>query len=201
MTIDERRKQLLWYPMRVAYGRPERMRRIGEQLSEEGIEYFLPMRLEIQKTADWDVCKDYVPAIQGLIFVHASQEQLTALKMTRRDFEPMRYVTNHVAESGLDRILVVPDRQMENFMKVASIRDGRVVILDYTEFLAEPGKRVRVTQGEFEGSVGTIKRIKKSQCVVVQIEGVAAVAIAFVPSSWLEELSEADYLQFMHGKK
>ena len=193
----DRKKQLLWYPMRVTYGREERMTRVKEQLEASGVECFMPYRCEFQKTNDWNVKKVLTPAIQGLIFVHATQENITDLKMTRREFETIHYMTNLFARGEDDKILVVPDRQMTNFMKVASMQDGRVVFLDYTDFIAEPGKRVRVSQGDFVGSIGTIKRIKKNQCVVVQIEGVSAVAIAFVPPAWLEEISEDEYRQYM----
>jgi transcription antitermination factor NusG len=44
---------------------------------------------------------------------------------------------------------------------------------------------VRVNEGHFAGVEGVIKRIRKNKHVVVQIEGVAAVAITFVPASYL----------------
>jgi len=197
--IEVRRKQTLWYPMRIAYGRAERMTYFQQLLEKEKLEYFLPMRYEYQKTSDWDVRRVCVPAIHGLVFIHSSQEVLTGLKMTRREFEPMRYITNALSERGDDHLLVIPDRQMNNFMNIYSKSDDRVALLDYTDFIAKPGKRVRVTQGDFQNAVGTIKRIKKSQCVVVQIEGLAAIAITFVPSAWLQEISESEYQQFMQS--
>lgn len=87
---------------------------------------------------------------------------------------------------GLKReIIRVPDRQMEDFMRVASIDDDRVMFLDYNDFVAGPGRRVKVTEGFFAGVEGTVKRIKNNRHVVVQIEGVAAVAIAYVPAKCL----------------
>jgi len=47
-----------------------------------------------------------------------------------------------------------------------------------------------VTDGDFAGVEGTIKRVKKNKCVVVQIENVAAVAIAFLPAAFLETLED-----------
>lgn len=187
--------------MRITYGRPERMIRFQELLNKEQLEYFLPMRVDYQKTDDWNVRKSYVPAVNGLIFIHSTQEELTNLKMTRKDFEPMHYCMNHFAETEADRVLVIPDRQMDNFMSVYNRNDSRISLLEYTDFIAKPGKRVRITQGDFENTIGTIKRIKKSQCIVVQLEGFTALAIAFVPPSWLEELSESDYQALMEIKK
>ena len=107
--------------------------------------------------------------------------------MFRREFQSLRYMTNMFSDG--EKILTVPDRQMDNFIRVASVQDSRVQFLEYNqEFLAKPGKRVRVTDGDFKGCEGVIRRIKKNQCVVVQVEGIAAVAITFVPSAWLEEI-------------
>lgn len=197
---DDRRKQLLWYPMRITYGRPERMKRFQEMLTQEHLETFMPMRTEFQRTKNWDVHKLTVPAVNGLIFVRSTQEQLTELKMTRREFGPMHYWTNLFSESDDDRVLVIPDKQMENFMRVYSMGNDHVALLEYTDFIAKPGKRVRIIQGDFENTIGTVKRIKKSQCIVVQLEGFTAMAIAHVPPSWLEEITESEYQEYMSAR-
>lgn len=186
MVSAEKRKQMLWYPMRIAYGRDERVLRFKQQLDVEGIENFLPLRYKYMKTDDWDVEKKLVPAVHGLIFVYSTQEKLTELKMTRKEFEPLHYMTNQLAENSDDSILTVPTSQMENFMHVASLQDDRFIYLENMEFVAKPGKKVRITEGDFKGVEGVIKRIKKNQCVVVQIEGIAAIALTFVPPVWLE---------------
>lgn len=192
-----KKTEVHWYPMRIAYGRAERMERFQKMLNEEHIENFMVWRDEFERTADWNVRKYRVPAVAGLIFVHASQEEITHLKMTRREFEPMRYYTNLLSKESTDKILIIPDTQMQNFMNIYNRHNDKVALLEYTDFIAKPGKRVRVTQGDFANTIGTIKRIKKTQCVVVQLEGFAAIALAFVPPSWLEELSESEYQQLM----
>lgn len=199
--INERRQQVLWYPMRITYGRTERMLRFKEMFEQEHLECFMPMRVEFQTTDNFDVRKLTVPAVNGLLFVHASQEQLTNLKMTHREFEPMHYCMNHFAENEDDKILIIPDRQMENFMRAYTLQDGHAALLEYTDFIAKPGKRVRVTEGIYENLVGTVKRIKKSQCIVVELEGFAAITLGFLPPTSLEEISESDYQIYMSARK
>jgi len=173
-----------WFPMRVTYGREEAVKK---ELDQDEVENFLPMCEEWVFDDKRIPHRSLKPAIRNLIFIHSSQEKITQLKMYRREYQSLRYMTN--VFSGSDKILTVPDRQMDNFIRVASVQDNRVQFLEYNhEFLAKPGKRVRVTDGDFKGSEGVIRRIKKNQCVVVQVEGVAAVAITFVPSAWLEEI-------------
>lgn len=188
--LRELMNKVLWYPMRVAYDRGDRVLSIRDALKARGIEHFLPMHWEYTKD-DLDARKKLTPAINGLIFIHASRSFITELKR-QPGFEPLRYWMDLTkGPDAEDRILTVPDAQMQNFMRVASTEGENLVYLQYNEqFLDKPGKRVRITQGDFEGCTGTIRRIKKRQCVVVQIDHVAALALAFVPPTWLEELKE-----------
>ena len=182
--------KVLWYPMRVAYDRGDRVLLIRDALKERGIDHFLPMHWEYIK-GDLDARKKLTPAINGLIFIHASRSVITDLKQ-QQGFEALRYWMDKTkAPDADDKILTVPDAQMQNFMQVASTEDDNYVYLQYNEqFLDKPGKRVRITQGDFEGCTGTIRRIKKRQCVVVQIDHVIAVALAYVPPTWLEEIKD-----------
>ena len=182
--------KVLWYPMRVAYDRGDRVLLIRDALKARSIEHFLPMHWEYTK-GDLDARKKLTPAINGLIFIHASRTVITELKR-QQGFEALRYWMDKTkGPDAEDKILTVPDAQMHNFMQVASTEDDNYVYLQYNEqFLDKPGKRVRITQGDFAGCTGTIRRIKKRQCVVVQIDHVVAVALAYVPPTWLEELKE-----------
>ena len=178
----ESNKDIRWYPMRVTY---HRELRIKEQLDALGIDSFVPMHHDLADSFD-SPRKILVPAIHNLIFVHASQEVLTRLKMHRKEFEPMRYMTKTSAD-GHKELLYVPDRQMEDFMRVASAQEESVIFLDIRDS-ANMGRRVRITAGRFKGIEGVIKRIKKNKYFLVQIDGVAAVAITYVPADCLESI-------------
>lgn len=182
-----RNEQVLWYPMRVCYGREEAIKNVLDNLS---VRNFLPM----QQLRGWvdekgEPHQHFVPAIRNLIFINSSQQRITELKMYNKDCQPLRYMTNPFSHNDNDYILTVPDRQMENFIRVASVKDDRLLYLDPSaEFLNKPGKKVRITDGEFKDAEGVIKRIKNNKRVVVEIHGVAAVAITYVPSVWLEPI-------------
>lgn len=176
-----------WFPMRITYRREQK---IKHHLDALGIENFLPMHYELVLTPRGKKKRMLVPAIRNLLFVRSTQAILTDLKMTRREFEPMRYMTNHLTDNWDERILRIPDAQMDNFMRVASRRDDSVMFLKTNDFLHKEGRRVRIIDGDFAGVEGTIKRIKRNKHVVVQLEGIAAVAIAYVPGSALCEIDD-----------
>ena len=179
-------KPVFWFPMRVTYHREMKIKAL---LDELGIESFVPQRYELVETKASGKKRMLVPAIHNLIFVKSTQEQITQLKMTREAFAPMRYIMKRSFSSNEKReILHVPDEQMNNFMRVASLQDERIMFLDYNQLRNNIGKPVRIIDGYFAGVEGTIKRINRNKRVVVQIEGVAAVAIAFVPASCIKLL-------------
>ena len=172
-----------WFPMRVTYHRELKIKLL---LDELGIENFLPMHYELVETKTGGKKTVLLPAIHNLLFVRSTQERLTELKMTREELSPMRYIMKRsLDDNSKSEILTVPDQQMENFMRVASVQDDRVMFLDYNDFINKIGQRVKIVDGFFAGVEGVIKRINKNKRVVVQLEGLAAVAIAFIPSSQL----------------
>lgn len=173
-----------WFPMRVTYHRELKIKSILDDL---GIENFLPMHFELVETKTGGKKSVLTPAIHNLLFVHSTQERLTELKMTREKLSPMRYIMKRSSDNQSE-ILTVPDQQMENFMRVASVQDDRVMFLDNNDFIKKVGQRVKVIDGCFSGVEGVIKRINRNKHVVVQLEGLAAVAIAFVPASHLSIL-------------
>ena len=184
-----------WFPMRVTY---QREMKVKAELDRLGIECFVPMRykvLESRKTlagdspddGDTELRRELVPAINNLIFVHSSQERISELKMTNEMLEPLRYMLDRTA-SREHAIMTVSDRQMENFMRVASKTDDSVMFLDEETVVGKEGKRVEIMGGPFEGVTGVIKRVKRCKRVVVELEGIASVAIAFVPAGLLKEI-------------
>lgn len=181
------RSERAWYPMRVTYGREVKVK---ESLDKLGIDNFLPMHYELVDPGDGNKKRLLVPAIHNLIFIYDSREDITLLKTTRREFQPLRYITKHFAESVADNILTVPETQMRNFMRVASVQDDSVIFLDNSDYLNKVGRRVVITEGYFAGVEGVVKRIKKNKHVVVQLEGLAAVAVTYVPASCLRALDE-----------
>lgn len=177
----------MWFPMRVTY---QREMKVKAELDRLGIENFVPMRykvVESQNNGDTELRRVLVPAINNLIFVRSTQERVSELKRTNEVLEPLRYMMDHTAARE-HAIMTVADGEMENFMRVASRTDDSVMFLDAETVLGKEGKRVEIMGGAFEGVTGVIRRVKRCKRVVVEIEGVASVAIAWVPAGMLKEI-------------
>ena len=176
-----------WFPMRVTY---HREMKVKVELDRLGIENFVPMRykvVESQNGGDTELRRVLVPAISNLIFVRSTQERMSELKRRNEVLEPLRYMMDHTA-TGEHTIMTVADREMENFMRVASRTDDSMIFLDNDTVVGKEGKCVEIMGGAFEGVKGVIRRVKRCKRVVVEIEGVASVAIAWVPAGMLKEI-------------
>ena len=173
-----------WFPMRVTY---QREMKVKAELDRLGIENFVPMTYRVVDADTDNPRRELVPAISNLIFVRSTQERVSKLKQTNEVLEPLRYMMDHTA-SREHAIMAVADKEMENFIRVASRTDDSVMFLDADTVVGKEGKRVEIMGGAFEGVSGVIRRVKRCKRVVVELEGIASVAIAFVPAVLLKEL-------------
>lgn len=182
--------EIKWFPMRVTYAREEQVKAFLDQV---GIENYLPLHYEYIERGRRrrQVLR---PAVRNLIFIHDSQKHITELKMTIKELLPLRYMVKpaiKLAENTVrHEIITVPDHQMKMFLKVTAHPDNKLVYMENLDFAGRPGKRVKVVAGDFTGIEGVIKRVKRNKCVVVQIEGVVAVAIAYIPQAFLRVIDD-----------
>ena len=176
----------IWFPMRVTYSREMKVKGELERLE---IENFVPMTYKVADAGTDHPHRELVPAINNLIFVHSTQEVISRLKLSNDVLEPLRYMMD--LTTGDDPVIMtVSDREMENFMLVASRTDDSVMFLDENSVVGKEGKHVLITGGAFKGVTGVIRRVKRCKRVVVELEGIASVAIAFVPAVLLKEIRE-----------
>ena len=173
-----------WFPMRVTY---QREMKVKAELDRLGIENFVPMKYKVVDGDTDNPHRELVPAISNLIFVRSTQERVSELKQSNEVLEPLRYMMDHTA-SREHSIMTVADRDMANFMRVASVTDDSVMFLDNETVVGKEGKRVEIMGGAFEGVTGVIRRVKHCKRVVVELEGIASVAIAYVPVVLLKEI-------------
>ena len=177
-----------WFPMRVTYSRELKVK---AELDRLKIENFIPMTYQVMYADTEHPHRELVPAINNLIFVHSTQERISYLKQKNEVLEPLRYILDQTAQEA-HTIMTVKDRQMENFMRVASMTDNSVMFLNDECVIGKEGKHVQIMGGVFEGVKGVIRRVKRCKRVVVELKGIAGVAIAFVPAALLKEIENSN---------
>ena len=175
--------QTCWFPMRVTYGRECAVKAF---LDAEGIENFLPMTTKVSKVGH-RIVKKRVPALSNLIFIRHTMNHLTMLKQSRADAEPLRYMVRHAlrGDSANNEIITVPDRQMDNFLRVAAGPEDEYTYLSLEEMNGHEQGHVKIVSGPFAGVEGVVKRIHGNKQVVVELEGLGGITIKFVPKQFI----------------
>lgn len=172
-----------WYVMR-AYKCEAKAEKI---LLESGIRYFVPkiyvLRTSLSRGETRKKKRVLVPAIPGIVFVHASQLAIVQLKKT---YNFLQFVTRKIL--GVTEYLTVPEQEMDNFIKVASHYESSLTYYTPDEIQNEKGIRVRIHGGAFDGVEGTLLKVKgkRSKRLVVSIENVSAIAIAEISPDLIE---------------
>ena len=179
-----------WYPMRIFHSSIKRQNQLNELLTQEATveRIYIPQSLvDVEE-------KTYVPALVNYIFLRMSLKDLRGIKADKGKYDNLRYVmnTDHDEDyNPISRIAYVPNKQMEDFMRVIDSSNEQVVMLENLGFACKPGEKVRITKGVFEGVEGTLKSIKKHLCVVIPIKNVMAVAITNIPRKFLQKIDDA----------
>lgn len=83
------------------------------------------------------------------------------------------------------RSLIIPDKQMEDFMFLLDFSTDGVEVLNKD---LKRGDRVRVIKGPLSGLEGELVRLKGHKRVVIRLDGVASIATSYIPSSFLEKI-------------
>lgn len=171
-----------WFAIRVTYSREIKFKKY---LDELGVENFIPMTL-VEKERKGRIQKELIPAIHNLVFVHVTRGRMEEIRQDSNLVIPIRYIRDHATQSPV----VVPDKQMRNFMQVADQHNPDNLFLSAEDVALRKGDKVRVLSGPFKGVVGTFVRIKRNRRVVVDIPGVMAIASAFVHPNDVEVIEK-----------
>lgn len=168
-----------WFAMKVFQNR---VFEIESYLQARDIETYFPVHYE-EKTVGGEKKTVRKPVISSLIFLRTFSENLTAIEKDLSSKVALyRYRKSR-------QVAVIPDREMDIFKMVTSVSNNNWDYVDVAAMSFRPEDRVRVIDGDFKGAEGYIKRIKGNRRLVVAIEGVVAVATAYIPSCYLEKLS------------
>lgn len=168
--------------MRITYSRELSLK---VYLDEIQVENFIPMRYEYVVRNERKIRK-LVPAVHNLVFIHTTRRKLDEIKEAKAAVFPLRYIMDR----EIRQPITIPENQMRNFIAVAGTYDQQVIYLPPMDVSMTKGDRVRINGGIFEGVEGIFLRIKGDRRVVVSIEGVMAVATAFIHPSLVEKVEE-----------
>lgn len=170
----QERAEVRWYAMR-AYKCESKAEEALK--SKDGMEYFIPKRYEM-RTYHGVKSKRLVPVIPSLVFVHASHDHITEFK---KHSNFLQFITWE--KSTGREYITVPDRQMDNFILVASKYEEDTIYYTPEEIDIRKGVRVRIHGGKFDNAEGVFMRVKgkRSRRLVVQLDDIMAASVEVHP--------------------
>lgn len=175
-------EQPLWYALRVTYNREMKVK---ADLDERGFRNFVPMQYKAQ-VRNGRLVKRLVPSVHNLIFVYIEPSRMREYK--EETALPIRYIMRTDSVTNRRVPITVPQQQMESFIAVAGTYDEQLIYLNPDPGDFSKGDRVCILGGPFEGAEGVFVRLKGDRRVVVEIEGVVAVATTYIHPSLLQKL-------------
>ena len=183
--IKKGREDAVWYAIRVTYNRELKVK---DDLDARGIECFVPMQYR-REERNGVMVKRLVPSVHNLIFIKLKPSEMTEYK--RSTELPIRYIMSRKTD-GTSKPITVPTREMENFIKVAGTYEEKLIYLNPEPGDFAKGERVRIIGGMFAGAEGIFVRFKGDRRVVINVEGIVAVATTFIHPSMIEKITDPD---------
>lgn len=168
-----------WFAMRATYKRELKAK---DYLQNKGIKVFVPLK-KIIKVVGGVKRTVVVPAINSLIFVKAQKEVLQSVKT---GVQYLQYITRRV--DGKNVPVIVPERQMEEFILIAQDDTIDKTYLTPGEADLKVGTRVKVHGGAFDGMEGVLVKIKgnKKRYFHIVVDEIVAVRIVIENVDLLE---------------
>ena len=172
-----------WYVLRVSYGRAEKA---NEILKAKGIETHLPLHT-VYKEVDGKRKKQRVPLLPNFLFVHTSLSIIGLLLKSSPDFRFIYFYYDHfnMKSDGKNPPLVVPANSMENFIKLTSIDNEHILLIDEVNGTYKQGDYVRIIDGQFKGIEGRVTKITGQKRVIVELPGICSIATAYIPKGFI----------------
>ena len=176
MTTNKKTVQpIKWFAAKTKYSTAKKIKQLLERLK---IEHYIPFRTVMIEKRGKKV-KVEKPVLPNFVFIRS--DYATCLSLVNEYGLSMSYLLNLETR----QLLVVPDKQMQDFMFLLDFSTGSVEVLNKG---IKRGDRVRVIKGPLLGLEGELVRLKGHKRVVIRLDGVASIATSYIPSSFLEKI-------------
>lgn len=166
-----------WYVLRTVFRKELAVR---DSLRQRGIHCYVPLRYLVEQQHGHKV-RRLVPAVPSLVFVHGTVEAVSLAKHSFR--ETVYWLTRPVMYQEQREKVIVPDKAMEDFIRVTQQAEAEVTYFRPDEVSLSKGEHIRIHGGVFDGVEGVLLKVKgkRSRQLVVTIPDLAVAAVTITP--------------------
>ena len=178
------KEQMAWYVLRSTFNRSQKA---YDLLTSNSFHAYLPLKM-VEKVVKGRLKRIMKPLIPNLLFVYSKEDELKEFVKANKDTGYITLYYDHFSHSsnGTNKLLTVPDFQMDNFIRATSKANRHMMVVDPKNIRFKSGDQVRIVEGDFIGVVGKVARVGGQSRVIVTLEGVCSIATAYIPSAFLE---------------
>ena len=190
-----------WFPMRIRNSSLTRLEEMQKRLDacQEITATYAPLHfIRVSMTK-----MDFAKYLLNYIFVRSTFASLVKVKSNQELFEPLRFVVHPEYDDKFDAhrtVLTISDKKMDDYMRITEEENKKVIFLNNMDYVCRKSQEVQITEGQFAGVLGRIKRIGGNRCVVVPIGREMAVGVMDVPRSCLRYLT-ADEISALEAEE
>ena len=179
-----------WFVLRATYNRQQKAYDyIVNSSSHADAEVYLPLH-HVLKCINGRRKRVLEPYLPQLLFVYATAESVKQLVENTPDLSFLTYYYNHFRkdEHGKNPPLTVPYCEMMNFIRLTSIDNEHIRLVNPEQCHYKSGDLVKVIEGEFTGIEGRVARVAGQQRVVVELSGICLITTAYIPSAFIQRI-------------
>ena len=174
-----------WFVLRVSYGR---VNKAYDFLTKGHTEVYLPMHY-VQKEVNGRKKRVLEPLLPNILFVYATPEKVETYVKRTPALSYLTYYYDHFRiVNGKNPPLTVRYEDMMNFIRLTSVDNEHIKVVEPQQCHYKNGDLVRIVAGDFAGVVGRVARVSGQQRVVVEIEGLCLVVTAYVPTGFISKI-------------
>ncbi|MCF0190480.1 MAG: UpxY family transcription antiterminator [Marinilabiliaceae bacterium] len=182
MPVAKEVSECKWYVMRTNSAAANRIR---DELEVQGYEYFQAQR-QVVKVVKGQKKKVTEYFMKDFFFIHSTKESLVEFQR----FAPSRInFYFNICEHKHNDCVVIPDKQMEDFIRVAQSYDANPTVITLEEANLRKGDRIRIVGGNLDGVEGRFVQLTRGQKrkLIVVLDGIMAIT-AQVDAEMVEKI-------------
>ena len=173
-----------WYVFRASYGREDKA---SDFIVEDGQFVYIAKRYtrKIVNGKRKMVLESLIP---NLLFVYATEEKAEEYIKDTPAISYLTYYYNHFEknEEQKNPPLVIPDKEMENFMTATCSKNEHLRLVDESQCHYKGGELVKIIDGPFKGVEGKVARVFGQQRIVITLTKVGLISTAYVPTAFIQ---------------
>lgn len=178
-----------WFALRTTYGREKKA--YEYIISHEGIAFYPTISKE--KVVNGKKKLVVESRLPNIFFAYGTEEYIKSFVYDNVNLPYLRfyYKHTHLGVQIKKTPMIVPDSQIRSLQIICeSDAISDVVVLQEEVKKFKTGEKVKVIEGQFKGVEGVVARFAGQLRVGIVIDGLLTAATAYVPSAFLETLSE-----------